>query len=363
MSNSKQRVLNAVNHKKYDKIPIDFWSTKETDDKLLRHFGLNNRTQLLDKFDVDIVFIEGPEYIGPALKQYPDRSSNDIWGVRRKTCYTGEAEKKQSYKTVVNSPLRDAKTVDEVLSYANWPSPEDYDYSVIRQQCADVGDRAVFFMGDRLNRIAQLKPAMYLRSMEQILMDSALNPDIFKAIIDKVSSFYNEYLTKILTAAEGMIDVVVTGDDFGTQNGLIISKQMWREYLYPGFKKFIDISHSFDIPVMHHTCGGIYEIIDDMIEAGLDVLNPLQPNTFGMDFEKIKSEFGDRICFHGGISLQTNLPFGSPEDVKAEVKETLAALGKDTGYIACTAHNLQADVPVENILALFEAYRQYCCDI
>ncbi|MEN8254957.1 MAG: uroporphyrinogen decarboxylase family protein [Verrucomicrobiota bacterium] len=359
MRDSKQRVLDAVNHRAYDRMPVDFWSTAETDAKLFKHLGLTNRSQLLDEFDVDIVFIEGPEYTGPALKQYPDGSDNDIWGVRRKTCFTGEGDKRQSYKTVVDSPLKEAKDVDGILGYAHWPSPDDYDYSVIRQQCIDAGDRAVFFMGDRLNRIAQLKPAMYLRGMEQILMDAALDPDIFMAIVGKISGFYNEYLERILAAADGMIDVVVTGDDFGTQDGLMVSRQMWRDLLLPGFRKFIEISHSFNTPVMHHTCGGIHEIIGDMIEAGLDVLNPIQPNTFGMDFANLKSEFGDKICFHGGIGIQTNLPFGSPEDVRAEVKEAMAALGKGTGYIACTAHNIQADVPVENTLALFDAYKEY----
>ncbi|MCK4982707.1 MAG: hypothetical protein KAS17_07265 [Victivallaceae bacterium] len=363
MSACKQRVLNAIKHNKYDRIPVDFWSTKETDEKLFKYLGLTDRSQLLDKFDIDIVFIEGPKYIGPALTQYPDGSDNDIWGVRRKICSAGKADKKQSYKSVVHSPLEDAISVDDILNYGHWPNPDDYDYGSVKQQCKEAGNRAVFFMGDRLNRIAQFKPAMYLRGMEQLLMDTALNPDMFMAVIDKISGFYTEYLTRILTAADGMIDVVVTGDDFGAQNGLLISRQMWREYLYPGFRKFIDISHSFDTPVMHHTCGSIYEIIADMIEAGLDVLNPLQPNTAGMDFAKIKSEFGDKICFHGGLSVQTNLPFGSPEDVKAEVQKTLAVLGKESGYIACTAHNVQADVPVENILALFEAYKEYRCNI
>ena len=156
-----------------------------------------------------------------------------------------------------------------------------------------------------------------------------------------------------------MIDVVVTGDDFGTQNGLLMSRQMWQEYLYPGFKKFIDISHSFNVPVMHHTCGGIYEIISDMLDAGLDILNPLQPNTFGMDFAKIKSEFGSKICFHGGIGIQTNLPFSTPQDIDAEVKTTFETLGRDSGYIACTAHNILADIPVDNIIALFNAYCKY----
>jgi len=359
MKNSRERVLNAVNHQKHDKIPIDFWSTAETDVKLFQHLGLNNHAELLDAFNVDIVYIEGPSYTGPPLKVYPDSSSDDIWGVTRKTCFTGSGDKKQSYKAVVNSPLKDAQSAEDVLNYDHWPSPDDFDYSCIGPQCRAAGGRAVFFMGDRLNRIAQFKPAQYLRGMEQLLMDVILNTDLFLAIINRIADFYDEYLRRILTAANGMIDVLVSGDDFGTQNGLIISRQMWRDYLAPRFANFIAISHSFNVPVMHHTCGGIYDLIPDMLEAGLNVLNPLQPNTAGMDFARIKAQFGDQLCFHGGISLQTNLPFGSPADVKAEVKNAFQSLGRNTGYIACTAHNIQADTPTENIIALLEAYNEY----
>ena len=357
MGESRQRVLDAISHRPCDRVPIDFWSTKETDAKLLRHMGFSERGQLLDAFGVDIVYIEGPRYVGPALAEHADGSSDDIWGVSRATCYAGDGQKRQSYKTVVNAPLAGATTVDEVLAYKHWPSADDYDYGCVAEQCRGAGPRAVFFMGDRLNRIAQLKPAMYLRGMEQVLMDSVLEPGIFQAIIDRIAGFYREYLTRLLTAAQGGIDMVVTGDDFGTQHGLILSRGIWREFLGPGFKNFIEISHSFGVPVMHHSCGGIYEMIPDMIEAGLDVLNPLQPETYGMDFGRIKAEFGQQLCFHGGIGIQRNLPFGGPGDVQAEVGRALATLGADSGYIACTAHNIQADVPVENVLALFAAYR------
>ena len=357
--NSKERILNATAHKPTDKIGIDFWSTAETDAKLLKHLGLTDRDRLLEELGVDVAYIEGPAYIGRPLKQYPDGSSDDIWSVTRKTCYAGAGDSRQSYKAVVTSPLAGARAVDEVLSYEHWPNPDDFDYDCIEQQCRDARGKAVFFMGDRLNRIAQLKPAQYLRGMEQILVDSILEADIFEAIITKIRQFYSEYLRRILRTAAGAIDVVVTGDDFGTQHGLMIAQPAWKRYIYPGFAEFIDISHSFGAAVMHHTCGAVYELIGDMVEAGLDVLNPLQPGAAGMDHASIKAQFGPKLCFHGGISIQTNLPFGTPEDVKAEVKEVFETLGGDSGYIACTAHNIQADTSVENVLALFEAYHKY----
>jgi len=205
MSNSKQRVLDAIKHNKYDKIPIDFWSTPETDSKLLRHFGFDERSQLLDKFNVDIVYIDGSRYIGRPLKHFDDDSSEDIWGLRRKTVSIGKDQNQQSYSELVKSPLIDVKSVDDIIGYDLWPNPNDYDYSGIKAQCTKVGDKAVFFMGDRMNRIAQFKPAQYLRGMEQLLVDCAINPDIFFAIISKVKEFYCQYLKNILESANGMI--------------------------------------------------------------------------------------------------------------------------------------------------------------
>jgi uroporphyrinogen decarboxylase len=217
------------------------------------------------------------------------------------------------------------------------------------------------FMGDRLNRIAQLKPAMYLRGVDQILIDMRRKSnEIFIAVRDKIRAFYNEYLRRILKAARGKIDVIVTGDDFGTQNGLFCQADVWRKNLMPGFKEFIQISKAAGVPVMHHSCGSIHPIIGDMIACGLDILNPVQPLVYDMDHATLKAEFGGQLVFHGGVSLQGPLRFGSATEVKNEVrvlcKETL---GRGGGYIICTAHNIQADTRIENVAALFEAYDQY----
>ncbi len=163
-----------------------------------------------------------------------------------------------------------------------------------------------------------------------------------------------------MKAARGKIDVIVTGDDFGTQNGLFCQADVWRKNLMPGFKEFVQISKVSGVPVMHHSCGSIRPIIGDMIGCGLDILNPVQPLVYDMDHATLKAEFGGRLVFHGGVSLQGPLRFGSPAEVKSEVnvlcKETL---GRDGGYIICTAHNIQADTRTENIVALFEAYDEY----
>ena len=252
-------------------------------------------------------------------------------------------------------------TIEQINAYEHWPSPDWFDYSGIEAQCEELlrQERAVVFMGDRMNRIAQLKPAMYLRGVEQILVDMSADPEIAEAVFAKVRDFYCTYAERIFEAANGKLDIVLMGDDFGTQNGPLISPGMWTEFLGKGFADYISIAKSYGLRVMHHTCGSVRPLIPLMIERGLDVLQSLQPEASDMDPRALKREFGDRLAFHGGISIQQTMPFGTPEDVRNEVKDRIEALAPGGGYILCTAHNIQADTPVENAIALLQAYKDY----
>lgn len=358
---SRERVFTTLEHQEPDRVPRDFWATPETVNKLLQSLKLPDARALWDHFDIDLRYIDGPVYIGPPLKTYPDGSENDIWGVPRRVQNTGEGDKRQSYKSVTHFPLQTISSVAELDAYAYWPSPDWFDYSVVYEQGRAIRDqgRIVVFMGDRLNRIAQLKPAMYLRGIDQIFVDMAIAPDIFRGIIERLTRFYNEYSRRILEAARGMIDIICTGDDFGQQHGMLCSLQMWNEMLRPGFAEYIKIIHDGGVKVMHHTCGSIYRLIPDFIDSGLDILQALQPKTAEMDYEKIKAEFGHRLSFQGAIGIQDALPFGTPEEVKAEVRNRIDTLAPGGGYIISTSHNIQGDTPVENIIALFEAYEAY----
>jgi len=355
----RERALISLQHREPDRVPVDYWATSQTDGKLCEALGLTGRDEILDRFGVDFYYIEGPRYVGPPLERPDEHTETDIWGVPRRLVVAGEGSKAQPYRHVVAHPLAEAETVRDVLDYPGWPDPGWFDYSVIPEQCKKAGDRCVMFMGDRLNRVAQLKPAMYLRGMEQIFVDMVERPEIFRAIVDKIAEFYLEYMRRILEAAGGLIDVFVTGDDFGMQESMLCSPTLWRQLLMPNFAKFIDLAHSYGVKVMHHTCGSVWPIIPDMIACGLDILNPIQPGTKDMEPERLKSEFGDRICFHGGISIQKNLPLGRPDDVREEVRRLMEVMKPGGGFWICTAHNIQADTPVENIVALFEAYHEF----
>ncbi|UCD00112.1 MAG: hypothetical protein JSW66_09565 [Phycisphaerales bacterium] len=358
---SRQRFELTVAHKQPDRVPIDYWATSEVNARLLKHLALSSQEQLLQHFNVDFRYIEGPKYIGPGQTIRQDGSQEDHFGVIRRSVSYGEGVKAGTYSEVVRYPLQDATSIDEVENYAKWPRPEHFDYECVRQQAAGAREtgKVVVFMGDRLNRCAQLKPAMYVRGVEQILMDVVANPEIAGTIFRKIADFYSEYARRTLQAAAGNVDVFFTGDDFGTQDNTFFPVETWRYLLKEGFDRFVNIGHEFGCKVAHHTCGSVTQMLPDFVESGLDILNPLQPDCARMDYQKIKQEYGDTICFHGGISIQKTMPYGSPQDVRNEVKDRVGKLAGNGGYIFCTAHNIQADTPIENIIALFEAYKEF----
>lgn len=161
-------------------------------------------------------------------------------------------------------------------------------------------------------------------------------------------------------ACDGLIDLAQVTDDLGSQTGPLISMASYREFYAPQHKRFIDLSHEFGIKVMHHDDGSCRPFLPLLVEMGIDVLNPVQWNCPGMDLRELKAEFGNRICFHGGIENQRILPFGTPGEVRAEVRHCIDELASDgTGYILAPCHNIQVVSPVENILAMYDEAQRY----
>jgi uroporphyrinogen decarboxylase len=190
--------------------------------------------------------------------------------------------------------------------------------------------------------------------MQQLMMDMALNPPLVKALLEKISDYYLAHNGRIFEAGNGLIDIFMMGDDFGTQKGLLISPEMFRRYFAPKLKEFAAQAKSYGLKVMLHSCGSVRELIPDIIEIGVDILNPIQIHAKGMIPGKLKEEFGEKICFHGGIDIQHTLPFGTIQDVEREVKDRIRILGKNGGYILASTHNIQADTPTENILKMYK---------
>lgn len=353
---ARQRVLTALAHQEPDRVPIDFWATPEVRKRVQQYFGLEALAPLLDFLGVDFRLAAPPRYIGPALKTHPDGSQDDVWGVRRQTVAFGNGKRQGTYQELLVSPLQSMTTVREIDAYPGWPSPDWWDYSTASGARRQYPGHCLMAMGDRLDRTAQLKPAMYLRGVEQIMLDLALNPEIVDCINEHITTYFLEFNRRVFEAARGGIDIFMMGDDFGTQTGPMLSVEMWKRFYEPGFRRYIALAHRYGLKVMHHTCGSVWPLIPLFIDAGLDILQSLQPRAAGMDLRELKREFGRDLAFQGGIDIQHTLPRGTPAEVTREVQDRLAAAKAGGGYILCTAHNLQADTPMENIAALFEAY-------
>ena len=354
---SKERVHIALSHREPDRVPVDYWAAPEITHNLQNYLSLNDYEALLRHLNVDFRVFPGPRYVGPEFRTLPEGGTEDIWGVPRKRIPYAYGEGAYTHVTV--HPLAGMTTAREIDRYMHWPSPDGWDYSRVAEECARFPGYCVLNKGDRLDRTAQLKPAMYLRGVDQILVDLALSPGLAEAIIAHISEYFLEYNRRVFEAADGRIDLFMMGDDFGTQEGPMVGVPMWRRFFRDNFRKYVDLAHQYDIKVMHHTCGSVVELIPEFIDAGLDILQSLQPRARGMDLTALKREYGQYICFQGGIDIQRTLPFGTADDVREMARRTLEAGKPGGGYIACTAHNIQPDTPLENVIALFEAYTEY----
>jgi uroporphyrinogen decarboxylase len=166
-----------------------------------------------------------------------------------------------------------------------------------------------------------------------------------------------EISKKALETTNGQIDILWIGDDYGTQNGLLMSPEKWRKLFFPKLKEMCSLGHKYSVKVMLHSCGSTRPLWPGLIEAGVDIYQTVQPEARDMNPAELKAEFGDRISLHGTISIQKTLPFGTPEDVAAEVRQRIETVGADGGLIVAPAHNIQPDTPVENLLALYEAVK------
>lgn len=168
-----------------------------------------------------------------------------------------------------------------------------------------------------------------------------------------------DYNFRVFEAAQGGIDIFFMGDDMGTQNSTWVSLDMYRSFFKKRFTEFNELAHDFGIKTMYHTCGNVTPLVGEFVDAGLDILQSLQPASMADEYVRIKSEYGRHLCLQGGIDIQNVLPNGSPDDVRRHVQKTAEILGRDGGYIFCTAHNILPDAPTENVLALVEAYHSF----
>ncbi|MBE9565695.1 MAG: hypothetical protein IMF16_02970 [Proteobacteria bacterium] len=193
-----------------------------------------------------------------------------------------------------------------------------------------------------------------MRGFEQTMMDMFDSPELYHAIISRVTDFHIETTRRVLSAADGRIETAFCGDDLGGQEGLLLSLPMWEEFIKPYHARMNAAIHEFGVKVVYHSDGNVMDAIPGLIDMGIDVLEALQFSARGMDPKLMKEEYGQRLCFEGGISVQTTLPFGTVQEVREEVRERIRVLGAGGGYILSPSHTIMGGTPPENVVAMFE---------
>ena len=343
----RERVSAALRHAQPDVTPCDYFSTPEIHRALHARLGTSSDADLLDRLGVDIRYVN-PPYRGPRLATFDDGSTADIWGIRKKRMPNEYGD----YAEPVGAPYAAWTSVEEAARFP-WPSPDDYDYGAMPALCAQTPRAAIaagaFSVQDFINGTA------YGRGVEQVLVDIALADSVYLYIVEKRHRFYLEYIDRILTAARGRIDLVLCGDDFGSQRGLLISPASFDAIFAARKKELFDLVHSHGAMVTHHCCGSSRGLFPRFIALGMDCIQTIQPRAAGMDPYGLKADFGDRICLHGAVDVQGWLQRSSPAAIRGEVHRLMDEVGRGGGYILAPSHNLQPDTPIDNVLAVYDA--------
>ena len=355
--NSKERVVAAINHQQTDRLPIDFAAREETVRSLADHFKAADYYRLLDILKVDLWGV-GPKikhsaspicYADPtvAVARDPERNQDvyyDIWGVG----FVEKHAQNGTYIDLLHSPLGNKSSLDDLTTYP-FPTADMWDYGTIRAQAEQHRNYFVWAHSRGFFEIS-----WFMRGMNNFLVDLMTSPEYAEQLMDRIAEYLTNRTVRILEAAgEGAIDCVEINDDVGSQNGLLISPELWRQYVKPRMKKMIDTFKAFGVFIRYHSCGGIRPIIQDLIEIGVDVLNPVQNLARGMDLRELKDTYGHELTFDGGIDTQELLPHRKGKEFEQEVRTVLRMMGKNGGYIMAPAHAIQVDVPLDNVLKLY----------
>lgn len=340
----KERIIAAITHQKVDHIPTDYWGVYEIGEKLNAHFGVSDIIGLAKALDMDKIINVGPIMTANRF---------NMWNIPVKVVSLPNGQ--GCYEEPTSYPIGKYETIEEIEGSYEFPNIDMFDYSTIAAQCAIANDYAIEGGYTSLTYFYQI-----IRGTEQMLIDLIENPKLAKYILHRLQEFSYAHMEKILDYGDGKITVTQITDDFGTQQGLVISPVMIEEYLGDYYKKNIKLAKSYNAHVFHHDDGAIASLIPWLLDKGIEILNPLQWHLPGWDLKKIKSDNKDKLCYHGGIDNQHVLPFGTEAEVRNEVRECIDSLFTDkTGYILAPCHNFQANTPLENILAMYDEAKKY----
>jgi len=373
---SRERVLAALNFQTPDRVPIDLGGFQSGIHKkaymdLLSYLEKEEEIVMLDpvqqlvrpseeilallKVDIRYVCAKGPDAFDGTIRQ--NTRKGELWHdlIDEFGVVWSMPDKQQLYMDITRHPLAEA-AIEDIVSY---PFPDGSDpsrFEGLRQEVLKIRGNTPYAVSTGIGGVVY-ETCWYMRGLERWYMDMMENPSFCEALLDRVLKFWLDYYTGFMKEIGDIIDVVMIGDDLAGQNAPLFPPEFYRSVVKPRQKKLVQhIKSLTKSKIWYHSCGALVEYIPDLMDNGIDILNPVQITAQGMDPEFLKKRFGKELVFWGGgIDSQHILPFVSPEEVKSNVKANIEAFKPGGGYVFNNVHNIQAGVPPENILAMYEA--------
>ena len=368
---SRERVLAALTHRVPDRIPLDLGGnlattmTETAHQRLRAHLSMEDAGAprifsrrsgtvipdegILERFCVDCraVLLGDPD-INPD-RQLDGGTLMDEWGVTWLRPESG-------HYIPVHGPFTNLDDPDPAaLNRYRWPDPNDAGrYRGLRQSAQSLHEATSYAIVLNLG-VGPVHLCQYLRGYGEWLMDLIERPAFAEALLDVAANFHIEVTTRALNEAAPFVDAVCFGDDIGTQQRPLVRPDLYRRTIKPRHRRMVDAVKRFGKPLIYHSCGAVYPFLADLVDLGIDALNPVQVSAAGMDTARLKREFGSRLTFWGGVDTQVVLSRGTVEDVRREVRRRIDDLSGDGGYVLAAVHNIQGEVPPENVVAMFEA--------
>ena len=377
----RERVLAALDHQEPDRVPYDQGTTFVTGihriayDNLLEAIGMADLAPrpILDPLQqLATPHEQALEYLGVDTRStylyMPGRPEPEVtedqeyymytceWGIKRRMPKDGGL-----YYDMYEYPLAGVTTVEEVEAH-NWPDPlATLDTDKLIQVCREVREANEYALIVGGYGAGFLELDLWVQGFNDGYMNLIANKPVTEAILDNILRIKLEHAQAVLEAVGQWTDIYYLGDDLGHQEGPAIRVEWFRELFKPRYIEYFSLVKKLapQAKVFFHTCGSVYDLLPEVIETGIDILNPVQVSAAKMDTARLKREFGDALTFWGGIDTQEVLPHGTPQEVKDEVRRRIDDLAPGGGYVLNTVHNIQPDVPPDNILAMVEALDEY----
>jgi uroporphyrinogen decarboxylase len=363
--NSRQRVQRALSHQEPDRVPMMMSASRWVVEQLKEHLGgIETDRQLMQTLRLDVWDTRGLDYesgigaryVGPRHFAFSEDCAGNLFEFFN---YHEEITANEFGPAYAMGPpsigVHAYPTLADLEAFP-WPRGDWFDFADVRRQLEPwAEDFAIAATGASV-----FQHPMLFRGIEQLSLEMAADPEIAHYIIGKVSDFYCGYFERLFEEAGDLIQIFRLADDIGAQNNLFVSPATLDEFVTPHVRRCAELAHRHDIKLMFHTDGNVLAAIPRLIDWGVDLLDPIQPEVPDMDVATLKREFGDQLSFSGGVGAQEILPRGSVQDVRAEVQRVIDILAPGGGYILAPGHpSLQMDVPTENIIAMFKAGLEY----